>query len=708
MSFSAAKAAAFPTRLQDLRGDRPQINLSIRFPTATFRAGPALRLEPRPWPGALAQDSAPGARRKEPRACPWGSTSCLVFLFILLSAGRSGAEILIEPRIGFHGVFQLGRPFPLEVELNNSGRPAEGVLEVQVWRGGATKGGNPYPLLYRKEIFLPAQSRKTVQLTIEPDFISRPLVITFAGPGARASRELDLRRYFSPAPVMLLVSDGLAISPIAQGSFASNRLVALSLAELPSDPRALLGVSHLILYEASMRELSRSQLLALDTWLSAGGRMVILGSLNYALYQEAALGRFLPVRVTGAQRISFVPSLGKNQRALPIADVWAQSSTVVGGKVLAEAQGLPVLVEASRGKGRVTYLSLDVGRPPLSRWEGLPGFLQNLLAPVPGDDSSPRTQWDDGIFSQLVLSPSFISAYVPNHSLFLALVGYAIGLGVITWLWQSKRLPARTLFIGCAVWAALAGAAGYLLFSRGGNIPDGVLLAATVIESSADGYVEAQSNLALFSTQIRPYNLQIERGWMELTPVASRSREALEPAVVIQEGGGASRYQLPLREWDYRLFRLRAVERFPLRAEFEPQGDRLLMKVDNQSAKDLTDCWLVMPGQRYALGDIPRGASWNRTFSLGGSKPPAEMGSVRADGVNFRDVTFADKTREILFHSSFFPRGNAAAPWNGSAAVFFGWVKDPERRVGVDDPRIRVRDYTLFRAIVPLGGTEDE
>src|SRR3972149_12045816 len=34
----------------------------------------ALRLEPRPWPGALAQDSAPRARWKVPRACPWCST----------------------------------------------------------------------------------------------------------------------------------------------------------------------------------------------------------------------------------------------------------------------------------------------------------------------------------------------------------------------------------------------------------------------------------------------------------------------------------------------------------------------------------------------------------------------------------------------------------------------------------------------------------
>ncbi len=629
-------------------------------------------------------------------------------LVILLSAGQGGAEILIEPRVGFHGVFQLGRPFPLEVELNNSGRPAEGALEVQVWRGGATKGGNPYPLLYRKDIFLPAQSRKTVQLTVDPDFISRPLAITFAGPAARATREIDLRRYFSPAPVMLLVSEGLAIPAIAQGSSAPNRLVALTLAELPSDPRALLGVSHLILYEASMRELSRSQLLALDTWLSAGGRMVILGSVNYALYQEPALGRFLPVRVTGTKRISFVPTLGNNARAAPITDVWAQVSTVVGGKVLADSQGMPVWVEASRGKGRVTYLAIDVGRPPLSRWEGLPGLLQNLLAPVPGDDSSPRTQWDDGIFSQLVLSPSFISAYVPNRSLFLAMVGYSIGLGGVTWLWQRKRLPARILFIGCAAWVALSSFAGHLLFSRGGNIPDGVLLAATVIESSADGYVEAQSNLALFSTQIRPYHMQMERGWLELTPVASRSREAPEPAVVLQEGGGASRYQLPLREWDYRLFRLRAVERFALRAELAAEGEQLRLKVNNQSAKDLTDCWLVVPGQRYPLGDIPRGARWNRLFSLARAKTQDETSLGRAEAINFRDVTFADKTREILFHSSFFSHSNAAAPWSGSAAVFFGWVRDPERRVRIDDPRIRVHDYMLFRAIVPLGGAEDE
>ena len=634
-------------------------------------------------------------------------SSLLLFSFFLFPS-FCGAEIFIEPRIGFHGVFQLGRPFPLEIELSNSGRPAEGILDITVWKGGATKGGAPYPLYYRRDVFLSPQSRKTVQLTVDPDFISRPLKIVFSSPAGTASREIDLRRHFSPAPVILLVSEGNTIPAVSLSSTLTSRLVALTLAELPPDPRALLGVSHLILYDQSLRDLSRSQLLAFDTWLTAGGRMVILGSLNYSLYQEPTISRFLPVRVTGTKRISFHPALGQGERSSPIADVWAQASTLIGGKVLAEAQGMPVLVETSRGKGRITYLSLDVGRPPLSQWDGLPRFLQNLLAPAGGEELAPRTRWDDSVFSQLILSPSFISTYLPTGSLFVAIVGYLIGIGLFSWLWQRQAFTRRALVAAFLFFVVLSTCGGYLLFSRGGNIPDGVLLSSSVMESSADGYVEVQSNLAMFSTQIRQYGLQMERGWMELVPVAAASRDRPEPTVVFQDGSGTSRFQLPLREWDYRLFRIRFVDRFPLRAEFEQQAGKLRMRLNNQSAKDLADCWLVVPGQRYALGDIPRGASWTKEFPLASDENQERSGGRRSDSVDFREISFKDKTREILFHSSFFPRDEGSVRWSTGAAVFFGWVKDPERRVSVDDQRIRNYDYTLFRTIFPLAGPEDE
>jgi hypothetical protein len=92
--------------------------------------------------------------------------------------------------------------------------------------------------------------------------------------------------------VLLLVNDSGSLPSIALAPTTPGRLVSLSLNELAADARALLGVSHIIFYDQSLRDLSRSQMLALDTWLSAGGRMVILGSLNYALYQEAVISPF--------------------------------------------------------------------------------------------------------------------------------------------------------------------------------------------------------------------------------------------------------------------------------------------------------------------------------------------------------------------------------------------------------------------------------
>jgi len=629
-----------------------------------------------------------------------------VLLFLLLSPSFSAAEILIEPRVGFHGVFQLGHPFPLEVQLSNTGRPAEGILEVRIWKGGASKAGALYAVYFRREIFLPAQSKKNVEFTVDPDFISRPLTISFSGPMAHAAREVDLRRNFSPAPVILFFSEGDAAPPVFLGSSSQSRLVSLSLAELPADSRALLGVSHLMFYEQSLRELSGSQLFALETWIISGGRMIILGSINHALYQEPNLSRFLPVRVTGLTRIAKFPDLDRGGRPSSLSDVWVQTSKLVEGKVLAEAQGIPLIVESNRGKGKITYLAFDVGRPPLSRWERLPRLLQDLLAPPVEGSVTARTQWDDTVFSQLIVSPSFISTYVPSGSLLFAILAYLTAIGLFVSMGQKMRATLRKLFFQFVILVTVAAAGGYIFFSRGGNIPDGILLTSTVLENVADGYVEAQANVALFSTQIRQYDLHIERGWLDLIPISTRSRDREQSAIISQTGGDSGQFELPLREWDYRLFKTRFIERFPLRAEFEQQGDKVIMNVDNETANDVTDCWVVMAGQRYALGDLPRGGHWRKEFSL--TRVPDETASGgRFDPWGLRDVTFKDKTRDILFHSSFFPREGEIGQWSSGALVFLGWVQEQNRRVWVDDPKIWSYHYTLFRTIFPLSGGDD-
>jgi hypothetical protein len=635
--------------------------------------------------------------------------SCLIAgLVFIVSSSLHADEITIAAEVGFHGNFHLGRPFPLRVELSNLGPPVEGTLEVTVWKGGATKGLAPFAVYHRRTIPLAAQARKSAWFTVDPGSISRPLLVTFhSARGSSARKEIDLRRHFSPVPLILLLTASNLMPQLPLAPASPAPLVAVSPEELPADARAYGGVSTVVFYEPSLRDLSKAQAGALESWLVSGGRMAVLGSLDYALYQEPSIGRFLPVRVTGLKHFAALGAMERSygSKAAQLKNVTALDSTLLGGRSLIEENGTPILVERSRGKGKILYLALDIGRPPLSRWEGLPRLLRDILgAPVESRSAMP-TSWDEAVFTQLLLNPALLSSYVPVGAFFMWMVFYLAGLGVVTWLWQKRRLRWRRLALIFLSLVVLSASGGYLQFRRGGKIPDGVLLAATVLEPLADGYVEGNSNVAIFSTLRRDYDLALDGGWSDFDPVPRRGGRLEDNALVALEEAGRPRFRVALREWDHRLFRGRSVSRFPLSVEFDAREDKRVLKVSNLTAHDLTDCWLILAGERIPLGDVASGSTRAREFPLAGAAASAADGRSRQ--VDLRDIPFKDKTRELLFRASFFPQEHGLARWSGNAALFFGWVKDAPRRIRAGNGRVSAQDFTLFRAVFPLADEED-
>lgn len=627
-------------------------------------------------------------------------------IFLLLPVAPTAAQVRVESQIGFRGLFRLGYPFPVRVELTNLGGAVEGILEVRVWKGGPARGVEVYPVYHRRRVFLSAQSRKTIQFTIDPDFVSRPLALTFSGAGFRWSQEVDLRRHFSPAPLLLLVTENNFLAPIPLGPTLAGPMIWLALGDLPADTRGYQGVAAVVFYEQSLRDLSRRQLAALEGWLSSGGRMLILGSLHYALYQEPAISRFLPVRVAGLKRFSSLPDLDRRygKAGAPLRDLWGQTSRLIEGRAVLQDKGVPILVETDRGKGKVFYLAVDVGRPPLSRWEGLPDLFRDLLSSLPERSPTVQARWDDAVFSQLLAHPSFISAYVPVRSFFLWTLSYLGGIAVLAWRWRQQRPGRRNLILCFLLLHAVSSVGGYLYFSRRGNVPDGVLLTATLLDGSSGGYAEAQSNVALFSTQTRVYGVQVESGWSDLEALYPRPGTAAEAAVVVEEEGSSTRVRFPLREWAYRLFKVRSLESFPLGVEIEDRGDRLMLRLNNLSAKDLTECWFVVRGQGFFLGELSRGSSQVREFALASKASASEGPRARVDP---REIRFGNRMHEMLFRQSFFSDGEGLARWSGDGALFFGWVRESSPRVWTDDGQVLAYDYTLFRVIIPLDGEQD-
>lgn len=630
--------------------------------------------------------------------------SCLIFLPL---STVFAADITIDAQIGFHGYFHLGRPFPLRIEISNIGPPVEGTLEVTVWKGGASKGLGAFPYYHRRPISLAAQARKSAWFTVDPGAISRPLLVQFHSARGNSTKEIDLRRNFSPTPLILLLTASNLAPHLPLAPTSPTPLVALSAEELPADARAYAGVSTIVFYEPSLRELSKSQAGALETWVAAGGRMVVLGSLDYALYQEPSLGRFMPVRVTGLKNFAALAAVERSYgaKAAPLRNLTALDSTLLGGRSLIEENGTPILAERSMGKGKILYLALDVGRPPLSRWEGLPRLMRDILGSPVERQSALPTSWDEAVFTQLLLNPALLSSYVPVGAFFIWMFFYLAGLGVLTWLWQRRRLGWRRLALVFLSLVVFCAGGGYFQFRQGGRIPDGVLLSATVLEPLADGYVEGNSNIALLSTLRREYDLTLDSGWSDFDPVPRRGGRMEDNALVVQEEAGRQRFRMALKEWDHRLFRARSVSRFPLSVEFDTRANQRLLKVANLTASDLTDCWLILPGERIPLGDITAGSTRVREFPL--AVAAADQAAGRSRQVDLRDIPFKEKTRELLFRASFFPQEHGLARWSGSGALFFGWVKDAPRRVQAGDERVSAQDFTLFRAVFPLGEDDD-
>jgi hypothetical protein len=187
-------------------------------------------------------------------------------------------------------------------------------------------------------------------------------------------------------------------------------------------------------------------------------------------------------------------------------------------------------------------------------------------------------------------------------------------------------------------------------------------------------------------------------------PPAAATSAQTGQSLVYRHGAGVTRVQLPLNAWGYKLLRARYVERLQLTAAIVQEEGKLTLDVRNRSGKDLIDCWLVAPGLRVPLGNLRGGEQWKRTFEL-----PAEGGDpAKRTEQSLREVRFDDKPRDVLFQASFFPDGSAQGAWRNGAALFVGWVKEPEPRFETADARIRMQSYALYRAIVPLAGPEDE
>jgi len=147
----------------------------------------------------------------------------------------------------------------------------------------------------------------------------------------------------------------------------------------------------LILSNLSTGTLSEQQASALQSWVSAGGLLVVVGGQNWQQTLANLPPALLPVKVTGTAPVPSLNSLAEfGQQRIGDPGPWlASQATTTDGTAIVAEDSLPILVAARRGAGTVFYLALDPASEPLRSWAGSEHLWRYVLSSISAAAASP-------------------------------------------------------------------------------------------------------------------------------------------------------------------------------------------------------------------------------------------------------------------------------------------------------------------------------
>ncbi len=541
--------------------------------------------------------------------------------------GRS--QLDLQASVGFSGVYRLGRWTPVVVSVANRGRDLVGELDVVV-TGGDELQGTVERTVHRRTLDLPRGSRKRFRFTVLIERFTRPLLVQVtSGERVVAEREVALRRGFTDAELVLVLSRDADLDYLNEGDGDGVRVVYLHPELLPDDWHGYDGLSAVIVHGVSLEALSEAQHSALERWLARGGRLAVSGGPDYATLGTPRLARLLPGVPTGTMRLAggdaLDAALGQAVHAPRPFDV--NRIDAHRGETLRSARGVPLVLLRPLGEGSVVQLAFDVARYPFDRWQGMGNLWRDLLElgdPERAIHAGP--QLDER--SPIVDIVRADERYFPGHGPLL--VFCALYLGVLASGYRAADARSVRWLLPWMTWAAPVAfaPAAYLVFGPGLFPMGASAVVISTVEPHRDGpYADLGVDVAVFSNRASALRLDYEGA----TPAFRPATTGDGPAAGWVLGEGRRRYVAPLDAAGYRLRRIvgQDVVPYAIRGTLVESAATLDVTVENRSGHALRDAWLVYLGRVHRLGPIAADATLALALDVGAPAFDLERDSWR-------------------------------------------------------------------------------
>lgn len=551
-----------------------------------------------------------------------------------LAAAQSGQNLTVRAQAAYEGVYKFGEWLPIWVEVTNDGPDLEAEIQVRIERSSGS-------VTFALPISLPAGAHKQVPIFVLANNYSQELAVDIiSAEGILETVTVEVE------PIVNLEYLIGIIAPEREGlAFLSNlqlpgtnirpvRLVEFPFDQLPERTEGLASFDTLIINDTDTSRLTPLQLEALEDWVERGGRLVVGGGAG-AQHTFSGFGDgFLPFTPTGLRQVDPMPALSEfsgaeaNQSSRPVSLV---DGDILDGSVLASAEGHPLIIEQSQGRGYVDIITIDLATPPFSEWLGTTSFWQRLLTPgslYPANappDMSPRQIMSNSIVYPLTNMPSLDLPSV--RGLGIMLIAYVILVGPMNYLAlrRLKRLHFAWLTIPGLTIAFTIAAFSLSYLMRGSDL---LLNKISILVMRPNQSMQVSSYLGLFSPAQQRYEVEVQGGGL-IGPFSVQydpwqfSGGLSVPDGVFVQGDPARVRGLPIEQWSMQSFMTegRWDQLGEVASELTILGNQVSGWIENQTDEVIQSAHLVFMGTVQTLGDLEPGQRSEVAFTLQALEP---------------------------------------------------------------------------------------
>jgi len=367
-------------------------------------------------------------------------------LGLLLSASAALAQegIQVSGTAGWGGRVVRGEHAPVNLDLDNRGKKDVDIVIAVTWANNFAAQSREAPSLgdvdgrngpvHHIAVSLPAKARKRVSLSLLTPDSSQMSVWAFAldlHGRTLARREMVTRIFDANKRIVGIVGlarpDGIEDGSVEMANMQPD--------ELPEEWQGYSPLEALVWIDGRANELrSTAQVDALKQWISSGGKFCVARGNTIDL-GGTPIADLLPTRLGSTKELS---SLGGG----PLPDAPAivlENGPRKGAVVRAEASGIPLVVQAPRDGGRVTFAAFDPSKAPFNDWSGSKTFWKWLLdidrAPPPPkttEEQAPRAIGSRLLAHQAARFPDVAAPEIGG--LFLLIILYLVVVGPLDYL----------------------------------------------------------------------------------------------------------------------------------------------------------------------------------------------------------------------------------------------------------------------------------